>query len=332
MNISVRKRRRRILALASIPLLLVALLYGTGSGSVAIGLMNIWRSLLHRGEMPYDTILWELRIPRVLIGLLVGACLAASGALLQGVMRNPLADPGIIGVSAGGGAAAVIALVLFPQMAYLLPGFAFAGALLSSLLIYLLSWDSGSSPVRIVLAGIAINALLGGVMNAIMVLNPDRIQNVIPWLSGGLSGRSWPHLGFMLPYAAVGLALVPFAARTVNLLMLGDQSAAALGQHVERQRFLVISLASLLAGAAVSVAGLVGFVGLIVPHAIRLLIGEDQRFLLPYAMVGGAVLMVVADTAARTWFDPIELPAGILLACIGAPFFLILLKRRRLAR
>jgi iron complex transport system permease protein len=332
MNLTVRNKRRRWLAIAALPVLLAAVIYGVASGSVFISIPDMWRVLTGHGDPVHETIIRDLRLPRVLIGLLVGACLAASGALLQGVMRNPLADPGIIGVSAGGGLAAVIALVLFPQFAILLPGFAFAGALISALVIYLLAWDGGSSPVKILLAGIAINALLGAIMNGIMVLNSDRIQSVIPWLSGGLSGRSWPHLKFMLPYALVGLFLTPFAAKASNLLLIGDKAAQSLGQHVERQRFLIVALASLLAGAAVSVAGLVGFVGLLVPHAIRLLIGEDYRFLLPYSIVGGAILMVVADTAARSWFDPLELPAGILLAGIGAPFFLILLKKRRLIR
>ncbi|MDQ6422038.1 iron ABC transporter permease [Paenibacillus sp. LHD-117] len=332
MSVKTRNARRRWLAIAAAPLLVAAILYGIGSGSVSISVAEIWHTLFGTGDTAHETIIWDLRLPRVLVGLLVGACLAASGALLQGVMHNPLADPGIVGVSAGGGVAAVVALILFPQFAYLLPGFAFAGALLSSLAIYLLAWDGSSSPVKIVLAGIAVNALLGGVMNGIMVLNSDRIQSVLPWLAGGLSGRSWPHLQFMLPYAAIGLLLAPFAAKTTNVLMLGDQSASSLGQHVERQRFLIVALASLLAGTAVSVAGLVGFVGLIVPHAVRLLIGEDYRYLLPYSIVGGAALMVVADTAARSWFDPLELPAGILLACLGAPFFLVLLKRRRLIR
>ncbi|MBB6634939.1 FecCD family ABC transporter permease [Cohnella thailandensis] len=332
MNVQARNDRRRWIGIALAPILIASVLYGIGSGSVSISVPEIWRIVFNEGDPAHEAILWNLRLPRVLVGLLVGACLAASGALLQGVMRNPLADPGIIGVSAGGGLAAVVALVLFPQFGYLLPGFAFGGALLSAMMIYLLAWDGGSSPTKIVLAGIAVNALLGGVMNGIMVLNSDRIQSVIPWLAGGLAGRSWPHLQFLLPYAVIGLSLVPFAAKASNLLTLGDQSAQSLGQHVERQRFLIVALASLLAGAAVSVAGLVGFVGLIVPHAIRLLIGDDYRYLLPYSIAGGAALMVAADTAARSWFDPIELPAGVLLACIGAPFFLVLLKRRRLVR
>ncbi|MFC5699706.1 FecCD family ABC transporter permease [Cohnella faecalis] len=332
MNVRTRNKRRRWLALAIVPALIATILFGVGSGSVSISFSEIVRVLFGEGNAVNESIIWDVRLPRVLVGLLTGACLAASGALLQGVMRNPLADPAIIGVSAGGGIGAVIALVLFPQFSLLLPGFAFAGAVVSSAFIYFLAWDNGSSPVKIVLAGIAVNAFLGGIMNGIMVLNSDRIQSVIPWLAGGLSGRSWPHLLFMLPYAAVGLALTPLAMKSANLLMLGDQSAQSLGQNVERHRFLIVALSSLLAGAAVSVAGLVGFVGLIVPHAFRLLIGEDYRYLLPFSIVGGAILMVAADTAARSWFDPLELPAGILLACVGAPFFLMLLKKRRLIK
>lgn len=332
MSPDIRDRRRRWLAITIPPAFVLTILFGVVSGSVFIRIPEIWAVLVGEGEQAYETIVWNLRLPRVLVGLLTGACLAASGALLQGVMRNPLADPGIIGVSAGGGLAAVIALVLLPQYAFLLPGFAFIGALVSSLVIYLLAWDGCSSPVKIVLAGIAVNALLGAITNGIMVLNTDRIQSVIPWLSGSLSGRSWPHLQFMLPYAAVGLILTPFAAKAANLLTLGDASAQTLGQHVELQRFVIIALASLLAGAAVSVAGLIGFVGLIIPHAVRLLVGEDYRYVLPYSIAGGAILTVLADTIARSWFDPLELPAGILLACLGAPCFLILLKKRRLIR
>ncbi len=332
MSVKSRNNKRRWLAILAVPAILIVSLYGVASGSVFISLPEIIKALNGSGDEVYHTIIWNLRLPRVLVGLLAGACLAASGTLLQGVMRNPLADPGIIGVSAGGGLAAVIALVLFPQFSYLLPAFAFGGALISALLIYLLAWDGGSSPVKIVLAGIAVNALLGAVMNGIMVLHTDRIQSVIPWLAGGLSGRSWPHLTFMLPYAAIGLLLTPFAAKASNLLILGDQAAQSLGQHVERQRFLIIVLAALLAGTAVSVAGLVGFVGLLVPHALRLVVGEDHRYLLPFSIAGGGVLMVLADTMARSWFDPLELPAGILLACVGAPVFLILLKKRRLIR
>jgi iron complex transport system permease protein len=328
MDKQLRTRRRRI-ALAVAPLLLLlSVFYGLSYGSVSISLKEIWLILTTDIQSAQHTIIMNLRLPRVLVGLLTGACLAAAGAILQGVMRNPLADPGIIGVSAGGGLAAVIMMVLLPQLSYLLPAAAFIGAFAASIIIYLIAWDKGASPVKIVLAGVAINALLGAIMNGIMVVYSDRIQAVLPWLSGGLNGRSWHHLAFMAPYALIGLALTVLAIKPANLMLLGDDSAKLLGQKVELQRLLLILLSSLLAGAAVSVAGLIGFVGLVVPHAVRLLIGEDYRYLLPVSLSGGAALVVFADTIARSWFDPIELPVGILLACIGAPFFLLLLRKR----
>ncbi|MBE0342579.1 iron ABC transporter permease [Paenibacillus sp. 28ISP30-2] len=321
--------KRRTIAWITLPFLLLAVsVYGLAYGSVSIPLREINQVLLHNDDSTYRTILMDLRLPRVLVGLLVGACLAASGALLQGVMKNPLADPGIIGVSAGGGLAAVITMVMLPQLSYLLPVTAFLGAFLSAIVIYLLAWDRGASPVKIVLAGVAINALLGALTNGVMVMYSDRVQAVLPWLSGGLNGRSWHHLEFMAPYAIIGLIASLFAIKPANLLLLGDDSAQLLGQRVELQRLLIILLSALLAGTAVSVAGLIGFVGLVVPHVIRLLIGEDYRFLLPLSILGGGTLVVLADTVARSWFDPIELPVGILLAVIGAPFFLILLKKR----
>ncbi|KJD47246.1 FecCD family ABC transporter permease [Paenibacillus terrae] len=324
-----QRARRRTIAWITLPILLLAVsVYGLAYGSVSIPLREINQVLLHNDDSTYRTILMDLRLPRVLVGLLVGACLAAAGALLQGVMKNPLADPGIIGVSAGGGLAAVITMVMLPQLSYLLPVTAFLGAFLTAVAIYLLAWDRGASPIKIVLAGVAINALLGAVMNGVMVMYSDRVQAVLPWLSGGLNGRSWHHLEFMAPYAIIGLIASLFAIKPANLLLLGDDSAQLLGQRVELQRLLIILLSALLAGTAVSVAGPIGFVGLVVPHVIRLLIGEDYRFLLPLSILGGGTLVVLADTVARSWFDPIELPVGILLAVIGAPFFLILLKKR----
>ncbi len=289
------------------------------------------QALRGQGDEVFQTIVVDLRLPRVIIGLFVGACLAASGAILQGVMKNPLADPGIIGVSAGGGLFAIITMLIFPEYGYLLPVAAFFGAFLTTLLIYALAWDKGASTVKIILAGVAMNALLGALMNGVMVLYSDRVQSVLSWLSGGLNGRSWYHLEWMLPYAVLGIILCLFAIKPANIMLLGDDSARLLGQNVELIRLMLILLSSFLAGTAVSVGGLIGFVGLVVPHMIRLLIGEDYRFLLPLSMLGGAALVVYADTAARTLFDPIELPVGILLACLGAPFFLYLLRRRRMA-
>ncbi|WP_163853775.1 FecCD family ABC transporter permease [Paenibacillus elgii] len=328
MNKKQRLLRRKLLCIAAPILLLAVAFYGIAYGSVSLSLQEVWTVFTASGPPAHEKIVMNLRVPRVLVGMLTGACLAAAGALLQGVMKNPLADPGIIGVSAGGGLAAIMAMIVFPQLSYLLPALAFLGALITSVVIYGLAWDKGASPLKIILAGVAINALLGAVTNGLMVTYSDRVQAVLPWLAGGLSGRSWHHLQFMAPYAITGLALSVLAIKPANLLLLGDDAAKLLGQKVEVQRLLLILLSSLLAGAAVSVAGLVGFVGLVVPHAIRLLAGEDYRFLLPLSIVGGAALVVLADTIARSSFDPIELPVGILLAGLGAPFFLFLLKKR----
>ncbi|MDO3679469.1 FecCD family ABC transporter permease [Paenibacillus ehimensis] len=328
MNKQQRLFRRKLLCIATPLLLLAVAFHGIAYGSVSLSLQEVWTVFTATGPPAHEKIVMNLRVPRVLVGMLTGACLAAAGALLQGVMKNPLADPGIIGVSAGGGLAAIMAMIVFPQLSYLLPALAFLGALITSVVIYALAWNKGASPLKIILAGVAINALLGAVTNGLMVTYSDRVQAVLPWLAGGLSGRSWHHLQFMAPYAITGLALSVLAIKPANLLLLGDDAAKLLGQKVEVQRLLLILLSSLLAGAAVSVAGLVGFVGLVVPHAIRLLAGEDYRFLLPLSIAGGAALVVLADTIARSWFDPIELPVGILLAGLGAPFFLFLLKKR----
>ncbi|MCM3701200.1 iron ABC transporter permease [Paenibacillus macerans] len=323
-------KRRYVLLVLAPAALLTLIAYGLSYGSVPVPLSSVWQALTSESTAQYETIIVNLRLPRVLIAMLVGACLAASGSLLQGVMKNPLADPGIIGVTSGGGIAAIAGMLIFPEWSYMLPLIAFAGALITSLAVYLLSWDNGTSPFKIVLAGVAVNALLGAAMNAVMVMYSDRVQAVLPWLAGGLNGRSWSHLLFMLPYAGAGLLLSILAIKPANLLLLGDDASRLLGQRVELHRFVLIALSSLLAGAAVSVAGLVGFVGLVVPHAVRMLAGEDYRFLLPLSILWGAVLVLFADIAARSWFDPIELPVGVLLAGLGAPFFLYLLKKRRM--
>lgn len=323
-------KRKYVLLILAPAVLLMLIAYGLSYGSVPVPLSSVWQALTSESTAQYETIIVNLRLPRVLIAMLVGACLAAAGSLLQGVMKNPLADPGIIGVTSGGGIAAIAGMLIFPEWSYMLPLIAFAGALITSLAVYLLSWDNGTSPFKIVLAGVAVNALLGAAMNAVMVMYSDRVQAVLPWLAGGLSGRSWSHLLFMLPYAAAGLLLSILAIKPANLLLLGDDASRLLGQRVELHRFVLIALSSLLAGAAVSVAGLVGFVGLVVPHAVRMLAGEDYRFLLPLSILWGAALVLFADIAARSWFDPIELPVGVLLAGLGAPFFLFLLKKRRM--
>lgn len=298
-------------------------------GQVPFNLPDIWQGIFNHEDTMARRIVWDLRFPRVLIGLIVGMCLATSGAILQGVMRNPLADPGIVGVSSGAGLAATTIMILFPAYVSLIPLGAFLGALTTALCIYALSWKGGTSPVRIILVGVAINAVIGACMSALMLLYSDRVQSVLPWLAGGIQGVGWNQFSMIIYYAIAALLLATYGIKHIRILRLGDEMAKLLGHNVERSRFFLIVLSTLLAGIAVSVAGLIGFVGLVVPHILRITLGGDYRYLIPASALGGGLLVVVADTVARSAFSPIELPVGILLAFLGGPFFLYMIQRRR---
>lgn len=299
------------------------------SGAVKVPVGDITRYLLDRSfDGPFHAIVWNIRVPRVIVGVLAGAGLAVSGALLQGVMRNPLADPQIIGVSSGAGLFSIAVLILFQQYEYLLPPIAFVGATLAAIMIYLLAWKDGIHPVRIVLAGAAVSAFLGAGISGLMIFYSDRVHGALVFMVGGLSAKSWPHVQVIAPYAVVGLILAGIGAGKMNLLLLGDAAARNLGVRVERVRLAMTAVATLLAASSVSVVGLLGFVGLIVPHAARLLAGHDYRVLLPASALLGAAVVVFCDTLARLVWAPTELPVGIIMGAIGAPFFLYLLRRQ----
>ncbi|WP_442603017.1 FecCD family ABC transporter permease [Paenibacillus sp. KN14-4R] len=308
-------------------LLLLACLYGLIVGAVSFSFDQIMKGIGNKESSMARAIIWDLRVPRVLVGVIVGMCLATAGSLLQGVMRNPLADPGIIGVSSGAGLMATLVMVVFPEYTIFLPLAAFVGACVTAFVIYGLAWNKGASPGRIILVGISINAVIGASMSALMLLYSDRVQSVLPWLAGGISGVSWSQFNMIIYYAVIALGLSVFAVKHVRILMLGDEVAKLIGHKVERSRFFLIVLSTLLSGIAVSVSGLIGFVGLVVPHIVRLLVGNDYRFLLPISALGGGLLVVIADAIARSWFDPIELPVGILLSFLGGPFFLFILQK-----
>ena len=295
-------------------------------GSVEIPLPEILAALSgERGT--HAQILMNIRLPRTIVALLVGVNLSLSGAVLQAVMKNPLADPHIIGISSGAGLTGILVLLLLPEYGALVTPAAFVGAMGAAVLIYLLAWKNGIRPVRIILAGVAVSAFLGAGISALMVLYSDRVHSALMWMVGGLSARSWPHVFMLWPYALAGAFLAFLGARHLNILQLGDEVAKGLGLHVERTRILMTAVAALLAASAVSVVGLLGFVGLIVPHAARLLLGNDYRYLLPGAALLGAAVLTASDTVARLAFAPVELPVGILMAVLGAPFFLFLLRR-----
>ena len=296
-------------------------------GSVDISFSTIVHTLLGNVQTTDEMVIWNIRFPRNIVGALVGANLAVSGAILQAVMKNPLADPGIVGVSSGAGLAGVIMLIFMPEASILLTPVAFVGAMLSAAAVYALAWKNGIRPTRIILAGVAVSAFLGSGLSALLVFYSDKVQGALLWMVGGLSARSWPQVETLFPYTILGLVLALAGCKALTILSLGDETARGLGVPVERVRFSMTAVAALLAAGAVSVAGLIGFVGLVVPHIVRLIIGTDYKYVIPGSAILGAGVLVFCDTLGRVAFSPIEIPAGIIMAFLGAPFFLYLLRR-----
>jgi iron complex transport system permease protein len=335
------RRRRAVLAIL-VGLLATSVLIGVGVGTVAVSPWDTIRLIGWKlgvagypAGVPGSTavILFELRIPRVLLGAMVGAALAASGAVFQALFRNPMADPAIMGVSSGAALGAVSMIlvgggVLGSGLA--VPVAAFLGGLAVAFLVYRLARIGPAVQVAtLLLAGIAVAAVVSAVISLTMSLAGEQIRSIYFWLLGGLAGRGWDTLTAAVPLVALGMVLVLFSIRDLNAMALGEERAAQLGLEVERVKRTAMATGALLAGAAVSVAGVIGFVGLITPHILRLLLGADHRRLLPASLLGGATLMILADLAARTVLAPEEIPVGAVTALLGGPFFLYLLRRER---
>lgn len=322
------RARKRFWALAGGLLLLgVVLLFSICQGAAVFSPLSAWQILYGGAGQENFTILYHIRLPRLITGALTGVNLALAGCILQGILRNPLADPGIIGVSAGAGLAAMAVMILLPNLASWVPMAAFVGALAAVALVFFLSWENGIHPLRMVLAGVAVAAFFGGAMTALMVFYSDRVQGTVNWMAGGFAARTWSHVYMVLPYTLLGLAGTFAGSRWLNALQMGEETARSLGVRVQCVRLYLLVLAALLAASAVSVAGMLGFVGLVIPHMVRLLTGADFDYLLPAAAIWGAALVVGADAAARVAFAPIEIPVGVFMSFLGAPFFLYLLRQ-----
>lgn len=336
-----------LLALAGIMLLISVLSLGTGAVSIAPErvMQVLWTALSGENDPALAgerLVIIGIRLPRTLLGLLVGATLAVSGALMQGLFRNPLADPGLAGVSSGAGLAAAITIVLGPSIAVslgwgdapppfaVLPIAAFCGSLLVTWLLYALSTRNGETRVAtLLLAGVALAALTGAATGLLSFMSDDRqLRDLTFWSLGSIGGASFDKLFVVAPALLPVLIAVPFLARGLNAMSLGEAEAFHLGMPVQRIKRLTLLLVSIAVGAAVSVSGVIGFVGLVVPHLLRLLAGADHRLLLPASALLGGSLLVAADCLARVIVAPAELPIGILTAAIGAPFFLWLLLTR----
>ncbi len=276
-------------------------------------------------------IVWNVRVPRVLTGILVGVNLAFSGSIFQAVTRNELASPFLLGVSSGAGLAVLLVLVLFPAWGPAIPVVAMLGGGLAFLLVYLIAWNRGTSPVRLVLGGVIVGAVAGSFQTALFFFARDInvVQNALAWTVGSLTGADWRQVRLIAPWSLLVVVLAISAARYLDVLLLGDSTARALGMTVERTRFLLAAVAIAGAGSAVAVSGLVGFVGLIVPHIVRILVGSAHRRLLIGCLFAGPALMVSADAFARLIAKPVQIPVGIVTGLIGGVFFLFLMRRRR---
>ena len=336
-----RVRGRSVgLGLAGIAALFVALILGVGLGSVAIPPGETIAILAHRlfgldlgvtWSPATEAIVWDLRVPRVLTSMIVGTGLAVAGATFQGLLRNPLADPYVLGSASGAALGAAIAVLLPIRVAFLefglLQGLSFLGALLAVLAVYRLSRIGGLSPMTsLLLTGYAVGSLLAAGLAMAMYLSGAALRQIFGYLLGGFDRASWELLAGALPLIAIGSVLILVRARALNGMLLGEDAAAHLGVDVRRERAILLTLASLVTAAAVAISGLIGFVGLVVPHVVRLLVGPNARLVLPLSAIGGAALLAYADIAARLLGD---IPVGIVTAVIGAPFFLALLRSSR---
>ena len=323
-------QKGKLMLCFTIFLTIIAILLGIRLGSTPISLTEFFHAALTEdtANASYRIVMYS-RLPGVLGALLAGSALAVAGAILQAVLQNPLASPNIIGVNSGAGLMVLLCSAFFPSMQALLPFAAFLGALATAMLIFALAMGPGVSRITLVLTGIAMSSILGAGMNCIMILYPDAYIGASTFLVGGLSGLTMHTLQLPAVYILIGLILAMLLRRDMNIIALGTEQAKSLGMSVNRTRFLLIFTAAILSGAAVSFAGLIGFVGLVVPHAIRFLIGNDNRYLIPASAFGGAAFVILCDLASRMLFAPYILPVGILLSFIGGPFFIYLIIRNR---
>ncbi|WP_236777844.1 FecCD family ABC transporter permease [Anoxybacter fermentans] len=305
-------------------------------GPAGISLKELWKIIIGSNEMNrvYKTILFKIRIPRIILSYLVGAALATAGVIMQGLIQNPMADPYIVGTSAGAGLGATIAIVFNLNFKFMglstVPLFAFVGAVLAVFLVYQLARQGSKVPVvHFLLAGMAVGFLLGALTSLVMVLGIKDHYKIVYWLMGSLAKASWKEVYIILPYLVTGLFVTLYIARDLNLILLGEETAHNMGVNVEQLKRIVLITAALLTASAVSVSGVIGFVGLIIPHIVRMITGPDHRRLIPAASIFGGGFLMLSDTIARTVAAPTEIPVGVITALFGGPFFLYQLRKSR---
>ena len=324
-----KKKVKAVLSFVVLAVLLIALFFAAiNIGSLQVTFQELLRGLFVAYDDTVATI-YDLRFPRIVISMLAGAAIAVSGVLFQAVLKNPLADPGIIGISSGASFVAVLITAFAPGLYFFTPLFAFAGGVAAFFLVYSLSWKGGLSPLRIILVGVAVNAMFTGLSNALNSMNGGNMSGVAAIVNGNITMKTWEDVHTLAPYVAVGLILAILFTGTCNLLSLEDRTARSLGVNVNAMRMVISLIAVLLASISTAVAGAVSFLGLIVPHIGRLLVGSDHRKLVPFSMLLGAFTFLLADTIGRTIAAPYEVSASVIMSVVGGPFFIILLRRSK---
>ncbi len=305
--------------------LIILFLYSVKTGSVQLSISELLKGLFVEYN-PSVAVVYDLRFPRIIVALLAGSALAVSGTMLQSVMKNPLTDPGIIGISSAASLVGMLTMYLLPEYYYLSPLFSIFGGLFAYFLIYTLAWDGGVKPVRLILVGVAINMTFIGIskgLKAIMGATLTQTQSII---EGNVAQKTWSDVHILAIYVGVFLIISLFTIKSCNLLTLEDKTAKSLGVNVNRDRFLISLIAIILASITTSVVGVIGFVGLLVPHIGRLLVSSDHKFLLPYSAILGATVLLLSDTLGRVVAYPFEIQPSVIMSIIGGPFFIILLK------
>ena len=325
---------RRAPFLSSVVLLFLALLLSLAIGSVFLSPQEIWQTILGRGSDISTSILWKIRLPRTILIALTGAALGGSGATYQGLFRNPLADPFLIGVASGAGLGAVIAMsIKWPYTFWglmAIPMAAFIAALLTVFIVYTLARVGQTVPTtNLILAGVAFSSFATSLTSFLMIRSTSEVRRALGWLLGGASLGGWSAIFAVLPYIVIGLGILLLSGHSLNLLQFGDDQAQQLGLNVTRTKRILLIASSLVTAAAVAFSGIIGFIGLIVPHVIRLWFGPDYRRLLPLSVLGGAAALLVSDVIARIVIAPQEIPVGIITSLAGAPFFLWVLRRSK---
>lgn len=335
MNSYTQKRKRYgITIIFLMSLLLISIIFSITQGSADIPTAKVFNILAGNGTSTENTIIFDIRLPRIILAVLAGASLSVSGVVLQALFRNPMADPYILGISSGAGLGAALAMLFGVSFTVIwffgISASAFLGGIIAILIVYNIAKIKNSLPVQtLLLSGIAVSAFFSACIMFIMLISGDKLHGIMFWLFGSMSSASWNSVAAITPYFIIGSVIAYIFSRDLNVMLLGEEDAKHLGIDTEKVKKILLGCAAVLTAAAVSVTGIIGFIGLVIPHVTRILVGPDHRILIPASILTGGIVLLLTDTLAKTMMAPVDVPAGIITALFGAPFFVFLLKKRK---